>query len=235
MASFTTLFTPQASRMFAQNDRAGINDLYWRSAIWIAIFSFPIFVLTFSLAHPITIILYGSRYAHAAPIMALLSVGYYFNAATGFNGLTLKVCGKVRYIVLMSVATALLSLVVSLILVPKMGAIGAGIATMVGLLIHNVLKQAGLRLGTGVSLFEWHYVRVYVVIALCALGFLAIQIGTSASVYVSLGFAVLASYIVFRKNRKILEVGRTFPEVMRIPAVRFLVSGRWGAPPEVGA
>ncbi len=34
----------------------------------------------------------------------------------------------------------------------------------------NVFMQAGLRLGTGISLFEWRYLKVYVGIALGALG-----------------------------------------------------------------
>ena len=63
MASFALLFTPVAARMFARNDREGINNLYWQTAIWIAVLTFPIFALTFSLAAPVTETLYGSRYA----------------------------------------------------------------------------------------------------------------------------------------------------------------------------
>lgn len=227
MGSFATLFTPQAARMFAHNDRTGINDLYWRTAIWIAIFSFPLFVVTFSLAQPITVLLYGSRYEQSAPILALLSLGYYFNAALGFNGLTLKVYGMVRYIVLMNVATVIVSVAVSLLLIPRLGALGAGIGTLVALVVHNLLKQVGLRLGTGVSLFEWRYFRVYLVIVLCALGLLAAQLATSPPVFVSLGLAVVVTLIVFRVNGKMLEMSQTFPEAMRFPGARFLISGHW--------
>ncbi|MGH3035465.1 MAG: oligosaccharide flippase family protein, partial [Gaiellaceae bacterium] len=94
MASFALLFTPLAARMFARNDREGINNLYWQTAIWIAVLSFPVFALTFSLAQPLTETLFGSRYADSATFLTLLSVGYYFNAALGFNGLTLKVYGR---------------------------------------------------------------------------------------------------------------------------------------------
>jgi O-antigen/teichoic acid export membrane protein len=227
MASFATLFTPMAARMFAKDDRMGINDLYWRTAIWIAVFSFPIFAVTFSLAQPITILLFGARYEQSAPILALLSLGYYFNAALGFNGLTLKVFGRVRYLVLMNLATAAISVVVSLLLIPRLGALGAGIGSMVALVVHNLLKQAGLRLETGVSLFERQYARVYLVITLCALGLLAFQVATSAPVFVSLAMAVVAALIVLRVNGKMVQATETFPEAMRLPGVAFLVSGRW--------
>ncbi len=228
MASFATLFTPLAARMFANNDRAGINGLYWRTAIWIAIFSFPLFAVTFSLARPITVLLFGSRYEQSAPILALLSLGAYFNAALGFNGLTLKVFGRVRYLVLINIATVVVSLSASALLIPRLGALGAGIGTMIALVVHNLFKQAGLRLGTGIHLFEWRYLRVYLVIALCAAGLLAVQLATSAPVYVGLGLAALAALVVLLVNGRMLEVDQMFPEARRFPGMGFLASGRWG-------
>src|SRR5262249_46553708 len=42
MTSFTLLFTPMAARLFVRADRSGIEELYWRTATWIAVFSFPL-------------------------------------------------------------------------------------------------------------------------------------------------------------------------------------------------
>jgi len=223
MASFATLFTPLAARMFARNDRQGINDLYWQTAIWIAIFTFPIFVLTFSVAQPLTVLLFGTRYQESGIILMLLSCGYYFNAALGFNGLTLKVYGKLRYIVSLNVAAAVANLVLNLILIPRYGAFGAAIGTGATLIIHNILKQTGLRLGTGISLFDRRYFRVYITISLSALGLLLIQAVTSAPVYVSIALAGLASFLVIRLNRRLLNVEETFPELLRLPLMRRLL------------
>jgi O-antigen/teichoic acid export membrane protein len=220
LASFGLLFTPVAARMFARNDREGINNLYWQNAIWIAIISFPIFALTFSLAQPITVLLYGARYQESAIILALLSFGYYFNAALGQNGLTLKVYGKLRYIVTLNILTAVVNLGVNLLLIPKYGALGAAIGTTSTLVLHNILKQAGLRLGTGINLFEWRYFRVYLMITLSALGLLLVQLLTSAPVYVSVALAGLASLLVIRLNRHLLNVEQTFPELLRLPLMR---------------
>jgi O-antigen/teichoic acid export membrane protein len=223
MASFNTLFTPLAARMFARNDREGINHLYWQTAIWIAVFSFPIFALTFSIAHPITVFLYGTRYEQSAIILALLSFGYYFNAALGFNGLTLKVYGKLRYVVVLNIVTAVANLGLNLLLIPRYGALGAAIGTTATLIIHNVLKQAGLRLGTGINLFEWRYFRVYVTIILGALGLLLFQVVTSVPVYFSIALAGFVSFMVLRLNRHMLNVSQTFPELLRLPLMRRLL------------
>jgi O-antigen/teichoic acid export membrane protein len=226
MASFATLFTPLAARLFAKDDRAGINHLYWRTAVWIAIFSFPMFAVTFCLARPITLLLFGARYEGAAPILAMLSLGSYFNAALGFNGLTLKVFGRVRYLVLINIATVLVSLSASALLIPRWGALGAGMATMIALIVHNLFKQAGLKLGTGIHLFEWRYLRVYLVIALCAASLLVIQLATSPPVYVGLPLAAVAALVVLLINRRMLEVDQMFPEARRVPVLAWLASGR---------
>ena len=222
MTSFALLFTPFAARLFARNDREGINNLYWQTAIWIAVISFPIFALTFSVAQPITLLLYGQRYAQSGIILALLSLGYYFNAALGFNGLTLKVYGRVRYSVVINVLAGVFNLGAVLLLIPRYGALGAAIGTTSALIVHNILKQAGLRLGTGINLFEWRYFRVYLVILLCALGLLLVQVVTSAPVYVSIALAALASTVVIGLNRKLLKVGQNFPELLRLPLARRL-------------
>jgi O-antigen/teichoic acid export membrane protein len=220
IASFAILFTPAAARMFARNDREGINTLYWQNAIWIAITSFPVFILTFSLARPITLLLYGTRYEQSAIILALLSFGYYFNAALGQNGLTLKVYGKLRYIVTLNILAVVANLGLNLLLIPPYGALGAAIGTTSTLIFHNILKQTGLRLGTGINLFDRRYLKVYLVITLTALGLFLIQVLIDVPVYVSLILAGLASLLVVRLNRHLLNVEQTFPELLRLPLVR---------------
>ena len=50
-----------------------------------AVFSFPVFAMTCMSSHAVTVALFGERYASSAPILALLSLGYYFNAALGLQ------------------------------------------------------------------------------------------------------------------------------------------------------
>ena len=229
LQSFTLLFTPIAARLFARNDREGINNLYWQTAIWTSILSFPIFALTFSLAHPITVVLYGQEWAESAVILALLSVGYYFNAALGFNGLTLKVYGKLRYVVVINMLAAIVNVLVNLWLIPLYGAFGAACGTCATMIVHNILKQAGLRFGTGVSLFERKHMKVYLSIIIGALGLLAVQSVMPANyswkepyIYISFALAGIVALLVVGLNRKSLNVGQTFPELLRFPLMKRL-------------
>lgn len=223
MSSFALLFTPAAARLFAREDRAGINQLYWTTALWIAVLSFPIFALTFSLAEPFTVTAYGPRYEESATYLMLLSFGYYFNAALGFNGLTLKVFGKLKYIVSINALAAAVNIGLNLVLIPRYGALGAAIGTTATLLAHNVLKQAGLLLGTGISLFQRRDSIVYVGIACSAVVVLVVQLTLSPPFYVGFGLASSASLLVLGLSRRSLQAGRTFPEIMRFRLARLFL------------
>jgi O-antigen/teichoic acid export membrane protein len=213
--SFTFLFMPIASRLFAKDDRTGINDLYWQTAIWIAVISFPIFAVTFGLAKPVTLLFFGERYAQSAIILALLSFGNYFNAALGFNALTLRVFGKVRYIMVIDFLALAASLGLNLLLIPRYGALGGAIATSGTLVVHNILNHAGLKFGTSINLFQWRYLRVYLAIALGASSLMLFQWLISSSIYLNFALVAIVSLLVIVINREALDVENTFPEIVK--------------------
>ncbi len=225
ITSFTLLYTPVAARLFARHDRSGVRDLYWQTAIWMAVVSFPLFAVTFSLARTVTVALYGERYAESATYMALLSFGYFFNTALGFNGLTLRIFGEVRYVVVINLLAIGTSLVLNLVLISRFGALGAAVGTTATLVVHNLLKQAGLRLGTGISIFEPRYLRVYVIIAAGAIGLWVVGTLLRPSLLLGLALAGVASLLVILPNRAMLRAGETFPELRRLPFSRWLLGG----------
>jgi O-antigen/teichoic acid export membrane protein len=226
MTSFTLLFTPLASRLFARGDRAGVNELYWRTAIWIAVCSFPMFAATFAVAGPITIGMFGARYEGSGTILALLALGYYCNAALGFNGLTLRVYGLVRYVVVISVVAAVLNVLLNLVLIPSHGAVGAAIATAGTMIGHNILKQAGLRRGTGISVFDRRHGRVYVVIIAATALLLVAQRTLSPGPLLAIALVTVVSAAVVVLTRRSLRVGDMFPELLQVPILRRLVAER---------
>ncbi len=224
MRSFGLLYTPAAARLFAKENFSAINDLYWRTAVWLAVLSFPVFALTFSAAQPLVVFLYGPEYKDAGLYLALLSLGQYVNAALGFNGLTLKVLNRVRYIVTTSVLAALLHIALSLVLIPFYGALGAAIATSAALIAHNVLKQAGLRRATGVSIFDGRYSGTYACISLGALGLLVLQFFIPGQTRLLLALALVVSGFVFIWCRRTLKLAETFPEVLRFRWMRAILT-----------
>jgi len=219
--TFMVLFMPVASRMLARNERDGINNLYWQTAIWIAVISFPIFALSFGLAKPLTVLLFGERYAQSAVILMLLSMGYYFNAILGFNGLSLRVFGKVRYMFTADFLLAIITVGASWLFIPRYGALGAAIVAGGTLILQNVLYQIGLVYGTDIKWVSRSHVKVYVIIALSTASLLLLP-----QVYGSLAGVLLISVLVFWLNRESLKIGQTFPELLRLPLARRILGGQ---------
>lgn len=223
MDSFKLLFTPMASRMFARGDRDGIDQLYWRNATWIAVLTFPVFAVCFSLAKPLTVMLFGQRYADSGILLAVLSVGCYLNSSFGFNALTLRVYGKVKNIFVNDVMTALVAILLNLALVPKYGALGGAVATSTTLVVQNVLNQISLvRIGA-VQLIDWTYARAYGLIMSTAAGLLTLQLVLESPLHIGLLYAALASLFVVRMNIEILDIKTNFPELLRFAPVRRLI------------
>jgi O-antigen/teichoic acid export membrane protein len=223
MSSFAFLFMPLAARMFARGETQEINALYWRTAMWLAVLSFPVFLLTFSLAQPLTLTLYGQDYARSGLYLALLSFGTYIQAASGFNGLTLKVVGRLRYVVVINVLATGANVLINLALIPWLGALGAAIGTSSAYVLHNALKQIGLRRGTGVQLFPRDGLAVYAAMIVGAGGLLAVQMLLSPPLWAGVALGAFVSLVVLWISRPVLHAADVFPELRRFRFLRALL------------
>ncbi len=222
MSSFSILYTPAVARLFARGDLIGIETLYRRTAVWLAALSLPVLLITGGLARSLTVLLYGERYAAAWPILVLLSFGHFASIATGFNGLTLKVMGKLRSMIGINITACVVQLVLLAILIPRMGPLGAAIATCVAMIVHNVLKQVALHRVGRVHGFRISQVPFYATLLGAAGALFALQEATRASFWVLAPVALIVAFGVLWAVRWRLGVIDILPEMGRIP-----IFGRW--------
>jgi O-antigen/teichoic acid export membrane protein len=224
LGNFMPLYMPSASRLFAEGDLRRLNHHFWQTAVWMGLLEFPIFALTSCFARPVTILLYGQRYASSAPILAILSLGYFVNAIFGFNSVTLKVMGKIRLMVILNIVTPIVMVVLNLLLIPRFGALGAAIATSAGVILQCLFRQAGLWLGCGIDFFAMRYARFFLMLCCSALGLYCIQAVTPSNVYFAVLMASAASVLVLWLVKKQLRIADTFPEVLRLPLLGRLLA-----------
>jgi O-antigen/teichoic acid export membrane protein len=228
LSSFTLLFVPAAARLYARGASVEIRDLYWQTAIWMAVSTFPIFIVTFALAEPVTVLLYESRYASSAMLLSLLALGRYVDVVLGFNGLTLRVFGNMRAIVAVNLFAAVTNLALNLALIPRFGALGAAIGTATTLILYNVAKQIALARVTPLPAFEPRYLRIYLAIVAASAFCLAFQALVRPPLLAGLVVAAASSLVVLAVSRDQLRMAQTFPELMRLPFARLLVGGARG-------
>lgn len=218
--SFGMLFEPSASRLSAKGAPAALNHHYWRSAVWVSVLTFPFFAVSFTAAVPLTVLLFGERYVAAAPILSLLAAGQFIDSAAGFNAATLRVTGQVRWLVAVHMAGAATTIGISVVLIPSMGALGAGIGTAAGLLFYTVLKQVALQQGSGVRALDGAYKKPYLTIAGVTMALLMVRILWPAELWILVTSIVLGSVAVFLSARVTLSISETFPELVRSPLLR---------------
>jgi len=225
LGNFLPLYIPSASRLFAKGDTTAINHLFWQTSLWMSVLAFPIFLATSCLARPLTILLYGARYASSAPILAILSLGYFFNVIFAFNSVTLKVLGKIRLMVILNLVAPIFIIVFNLLLIPRYGALGAAVATAGGVIMQNLLRQFGLWFGSGgVSFFEKQYASFFLVLGSSAVGLYLTQRFTQNNIYVAAALALLVSIFVLWLVKQHLKIADTFPEILRLPLIGKLLA-----------
>jgi O-antigen/teichoic acid export membrane protein len=222
-ASFVTLFLPVIARLHTRDDIDGLRRNYWHTAAFVAVFTFPIFALTGPLAPATTVALFGDRYAGSATVLAILAVGYYVNVMLGFNAYSLQVCGRIRYLVGVNVLVAVSNLGLCFLLAPRFAAVGVAGANCIALVLQNVLNQWALRGSIRTSFIDRGCRRCYAVIVVAATALWGFQVLTSPNLLVSVAVAAVVSLVVLTLSRQALELKETFPELGRIPVLRWFI------------
>jgi O-antigen/teichoic acid export membrane protein len=220
--SGTLLFLPMAARFQERDDHAGLRAAYWRSAAWLAIGSLPSFLITFAAAGPVVELLFGPAYRDAGPVLSILALGFYVHGALGLAGLTLRAYGLVRYLLIVDLGSAVLSILAYALLIPPLGAVGAAVGTTTTLILQAVLYQVGLHHRTPV---KWHrrYTRLFAVLGACAIAITTVQWVLHPPLVVLIVVVGVCGIAIARMNRGLLDAAATFPEVFRIPAARWIL------------
>jgi O-antigen/teichoic acid export membrane protein len=223
LGAFVPLFLPMAARLFERGDIDGLRRAYWHTGAFVAVLTFPIFTLTGPLAPGLTHLLFGARYHDSALILALLSIGYYFNTALGFNAYTLQICERIRFLVWVNVFIATLNIGLSILLVPKYGAVAVAVANLTALVVQNVVNQLALRRSIRTGFIDRSCLRCYLVILATAAALWVYQWTLRPGLIVGLIGATIASLIVLVASRSAIELEASFPELRRVPVLRWLL------------
>lgn len=225
MRSFNLLFLPLVSRMYERSDEAALREAYWRTSVWIAVLTFPMFAVTFVFAEEMTVTLFGARYRDSSVYLAILALGYYLNAALGFNASLLQVFGRLRYLVVVNTAAATSNIALCLLLVPAHGALGVALAASFAMVLQNLLNQLGLR-RIGIGALSLTHARVYASIVIAVSALWVLKGVLDPGIVVSVVLAGAGAAAVFAVNRHLLGVLDMYPGLAAVPFIGRLVGTR---------
>lgn len=207
---FGTLFTPQAARLLARADGEGVRAQYWSTATWVATITFPVAVVLIAFPRPVATTLFGSRYAGAAPMLAVLGVAFYLSAAFGLNGSVLQVAGRLRALTVANLVGLAIAPAASVALIPRYHGIGAAVAVALAVAVPQLIKQRSLG-STPVGSTHRGAIRLWVIapvlIAIAACSHLLFRPGLGAAIAI----AAVAAVVLFLCMRSVLDVAEVFP------------------------
>jgi O-antigen/teichoic acid export membrane protein len=145
------------SGLYAAGAHAELQHLLRRTARWTAIVSATGFMLIAAMGERGLAAVFGPIYADALPVFLVLGIAQLVNVAAGLGGTTLLMIGRTRALMLISLASSLVTLVLAAALLPVMGLMGAAVASLTGMVLQNTLmvmavhRYAGIRVDAGWS------------------------------------------------------------------------------------
>ncbi len=171
LTSVNFLYYPLASSICGKGKFEEIKDLYISITKWVVFFFFPFFLVCILFPKALLLHLFRKNYYLGWKVLLLLAIGYSIHTALGPNGMTLFALGKPESATYMSLAGFVANTTLSILLIPKIGILGAGISFLVSAFIQNILASLWLYKSYKIHAFTKEVLGPFAVSTMIALFF----------------------------------------------------------------
>lgn len=130
---------PKISDAISRNDFRLIKEVYYKSTRLLMIIGGLLFIGLFINAHELLSLLPGNYYT-GENAMIIISISAFFNMATGINSPIIYYSDKYKQGSFILIGLIAFSILLNMLLIPRLGIEGAAIATGASLFIFNFLK-----------------------------------------------------------------------------------------------
>ena len=138
LLSFNAALAPTFATLYVRGDLDRLQKLVTQSSWLMCLLSLPI-ILIFVVAGEFLLEQFGSDYVEGYASLIILGVGVFFSSAMGSVGLLLTMTGNERDAGIVIGTLLLGNILLSLVLIPTYGVVGAATATTVYLVFSNLL------------------------------------------------------------------------------------------------
>ena len=145
-----TVSGPLVASAYNRRDMSELGRIATLGARFSSIFAVAIATLLALLGKP-ALGLFGPGFADAYPVLLILLIGGLANSFTGAVGYLLIMTGSEKAALRVMAAALFVSLLANLVLIPRLGAIGAAIASTLSLATWNFAMAAYLRRRLGID------------------------------------------------------------------------------------
>lgn len=135
----SSIIAPKFAILYHQGDMDALGSIARNSSKLMILMATPPLLL-FVLAPRWVMGIFGSQFVEGATALTILALGQFVNVATGSVGYLLMMSGHERLMRNNITGVAVLNVVISLLLIPWLGVIGAAIATAISVSIMNLVS-----------------------------------------------------------------------------------------------
>lgn len=144
---------PQMSAVLARGEHDAAQDVYRTTTAWGMVLAWPVYIISAVLAPWILMVLFKPSYAEAAPVVVILVLAMLVATACGSVDTVLLMAGR-SWLSLLNTGIALVVNVgLNLLLIPRIGIVGAAISWAIAILIRNALPLTMINRMLGMSPF----------------------------------------------------------------------------------
>jgi len=162
--------TPIIREAIVNNDMQKVNQL--NKAISINLFLIGCFLYTLLVSNASGIFaLLPPSYAIGENVLYIIATGRLVDMAFGLNTEIINSSKHFKYIIYLSVIMMLMTIVLNVLLIPRMGMNGAALAVSISLMVFNVLKSIVIYNKFHFHCFSKHYITLLCISA-CTMGIL---------------------------------------------------------------
>ncbi|MDB4670836.1 oligosaccharide flippase family protein [Pirellulaceae bacterium] len=217
LLTFSILFIPHAARLSERGNIPEMQSLFESATLWIMILSFPFFSITFLGGDLLPILLFGGDYRSSGSILGWLAIAFFVNAAFGTSLRLIRAVGQVKNLVFADIMVTLFSLLVSLSLIPRFGALGAAYSMLASYLFQAMVYQIWAYRFTSVNPFSMRIIAPFLIGVVFCLGMRSVLEQWQLTDSFGILAAILVSAIILILFAKKLAIEDAFPELGKLP------------------
>lgn len=178
------LLPPVLTRLYDEGKHVEMRRTYQVMTKWMVVVAVPLFVVLFGFPELVITLAFGDSYRDGAVVLRILAVGNFLAILLGLNARSLIGLGANKVVNYVLIAQTVVNIALNYVLIPIYGIAGAAVASMVAVLVSDILGSAVLYTRFGVHPFTRATFRPAVW-----------TLGVGAAVSAALGFSIRAGAV----------------------------------------
>jgi O-antigen/teichoic acid export membrane protein len=198
LQSVNQIFSPTISELHATGNHSMLQRLYSTLTKWVLMFTVPLALTMIVFARPL-MQMFGPSFVPGATVLVVGAVGQLLNCAVGSVGYLLLMSGNQFELVKIQALNAALLILLGIVLVPRMGATGAALATAITVITTNLWLLKAVRRKLRLLPYNSSYSKLVLPTLLSAGVLLALEHGFFGprSNWTAAPVAIVAAYASF--------------------------------------